>query len=204
MKKTWLWALEAALLIGTALLLSACGEKEPADQEAPAPAEQQTEETPAVGTEAQAGGLGAGTEEGESVPWQHELLSAGDLVFLREPTEQALAEYEGFDEYILDPDGERLLFYSRQEIPGFRIVSAKMNNDGGNIAFDVDTSLYSLDTLTPERPLLVQLLPAGDLFSGYGVLFSDPEDPDRQHFYLLSVTGRGEPGDPPLIFQEIY
>ncbi|MBR5743685.1 MAG: hypothetical protein IKX85_07735, partial [Clostridia bacterium] len=136
--------------------------------------------------------------------WDETVLSAGGLVFMTEATDQALEAYDDFDVFDCNEDGLPLLFYTKQDIPNFRLVRVTMDNDGGDLTFAPDEVLYQRNWLNPERPSLLRVRPVGDVNSGFGVTFTDPEDPEREHFYLLSPNGRGEPGDPELIFTEIY
>ena len=136
--------------------------------------------------------------------WDGSGLSAGGLVFMVPATDEVLAPYDDFDVFNYDPGVQPLLFYTERDIPNFRLVSVTMENDGGELVFRPDQLLYQRNWLNPERPSLIQILPRGDINSGFGITFTDPEDPETEHFYILSPTGRGEAGDPPLVFTEIY
>lgn len=203
MKKLWLIAALAACL-----LLAACTSVKPADSgstesntdaEAPIFAEEET---------ADPGEAGAGVEEtageDEYALWLQEHLSAGGLVFMVPATDEVLEPYDDFDVFNYNPGVQPLLFYTEQDIPDFRLVSVVTENDGGDAVYLPDQVLYQRNWLNPERPSLIQILPQGDVNSGFGVTFKDPEDPETEHFYVLTPTGRGDPGDPPLVFTEIY
>ena len=136
--------------------------------------------------------------------WDGSGLSAGGLVFMVPTTDEVLAPYDDFDVFNYDPGVQPLLFYTERDVPNFRLVSVTMENDGGELVFRPDQLLYQRNWLNPERPSLIQILPQGDINSGFGITFTDPEDPETEHFYILSPTGRGEAGDPPLVFTEIY
>ena len=203
MKKLWLIAALAACL-----LLAACTSVKPADAgltesntdaEAPVFAEEET---------ADPGEAGAGVEEAagedEYALWLQERLSAGGLVFMVPATDEVLEPYDDFDVFNYNPGVQPMLFYTEQDIPDFRLVSVVTDNNGGDIVYLPDQVLYQRNWLNPERPSLIQILPVGDINSGFGIIFTDPEDPETEHFYILSPTGRGEAGDPPLVFTEIY
>ena len=214
MKKLWL-----VLALAAALTLAGCGSVKPADAgsaeesvteeaapnetapEETAPEESAAEETAAEeeAAEEEAAEEGA-AGEGEVLSG----LSAGGLVFMAPATDELLAPYDDFDVFNYDPGVQPLLFYTEQDIPDFRLVSVVAENDGGTLTFAPDQLLYQRNWLNPERPSLIQILPRGDVNSGFGVMFKDPEEPETEHFYILSPTGRGEPGDPPLVFTEIY
>ncbi|MBO7668697.1 MAG: hypothetical protein J6T26_09575 [Firmicutes bacterium] len=207
MKKLWL-----ILALAACLLLAGCGSVKPADAGL-------TEETVDTG-EAEAEAGEAATEEAaaeeeaaEEVAAEDEEaggaevlsgLSAGGLVFMIPATDEVLDPYDDFDVFNYNPGVQPLLFYTEQDIPDFRLVSVVAENDGGTLTFAPDQLLYQRNWLNPERPSLIQILPRGDVNSGFGVMFKDPEEPETEHFYILSPTGRGEPGDPPLVFTEIY
>ena len=197
------------LLVVAMLMLSACGAEQAASSGEALPEETTTPTDAAVDTEAAAAtATDVAEAEDESAVadagWDDTGLSAGGLVFMAPATDEALAPYDDFDVFNYNEGVRPLLFYTRQDIPNFRLVSVTMDNDGGDLTFAPDEILYQRNWLNPERPSLIQILPIGDINSGFGVTFTDPEDPQTEHFYLLSPTGRGEPGDPELIFTEIY
>ncbi|MBR2782923.1 MAG: hypothetical protein IKD93_01835 [Firmicutes bacterium] len=198
--KRYRW-LPLILLLALMLLLTACGGPEPeeaapetaAEQEAAVSEQEETPDTSAAG--------GSGAEEEE---WTGPGLSAADLVFMRRPTTAALDSYDNMYKYIHSQTGQQLLLYCEQEIPYLCFIAVDMINDGGNIGFQPGEDLCYVEPLTPDQPLLVDFLPQGDLHSGFGVRFGDPDDPEREYFFILAPNGRGEPGDPPLTFQQIY
>ncbi len=207
MKKLWL-----ILALAACLLLAGCGSVKPADAGL-------TEETVDTGEAEDEAGETANEEavtEGaaaEEVAAEEEAaggvevasgLSAGGLVFMVPATDEVLEPYDDFDVFNYNPGVQPLLFYTERDIPNFRLVSVTVENDGGSLTFAPDQLLYQRNWLNPERPSLIQILPQGDVNSGFGVTFTDPEDPETEHFYILSPTGRGDPGDPPLVFTEIY
>ena len=206
------------LLLAAALTLAACnGAEETADNGSAAEESAAEETAAATATDvAAAGETAAGEALDESLAeaedeaavadagWDGSGLSAGGLVFMVPATDEVLAPYDDFDVFNYDPGVQPLLFYTERDIPNFRLVSVTMENDGGELAFRPDQLLYQRNWLNPERPSLIQILPRGDINSGFGITFTDPEDPETEHFYILSPTGRGEAGDPPLVFTEIY
>ena len=213
------------LLLAAALTLAACNGAEQAADNGPAAEESAAEETAATAADvAAAGETAAGETLGEArdeaqdealneaedeaavadAGWDGSGLSAGGLVFMVPATDEVLAPYDDFDVFNYDPGVQPLLFYTERDVPNFRLVSVTMENDGGELVFRPDQLLYQRNWLNPERPSLIQILPQGDVNSGFGITFTDPEDPETEHFYILSPTGRGEAGDPPLVFTEIY
>lgn len=202
------------LLLAAALTLAACNGAEETADNGPAAEESAAEET-AAATAADAAAAGE-TASGEALDeaedeaavadagWDGSGLSAGGLVFMVPATDEVLAPYDDFDVFNYDPGVQPLLFYTERDVPNFRLVSVTMENDGGELVFRPDQLLYQRNWLNPERPSLIQILPRGDINSGFGITFTDPEDPETEHFYILSPTGRGEAGDPPLVFTEIY
>ena len=212
MKKLWL-----ILALAACMLLAGCGSVKPADAgstESNTDAEASVfaaEET--ANEEAVTEGAAAEEEATEEVAAEEEAaggvevasgLSAGGLVFMVPATDEVLEPYDDFDVFNYNPGVQPLLFYTERDIPNFRLVSVVTDNDGGSLTFAPDQLLYQRNWLNPERPSLIQILPQGDVNSGFGVTFTDPEDPETEHFYILSPTGRGDPGDPPLVFTEIY
>ena len=208
------------LLLAAALTLAACNGAEETADNGPA-----VEESAAAAADvAAAGETAAGETLGEArdeaqdealneaedeaavadAGWDGSGLSAGGLVFMVPATDEVLAPYDDFDVFNYDPGVQPLLFYTERDVPNFRLVSVTMENDGGELVFRPDQLLYQRNWLNPERPSLIQILPQGDVNSGFGITFTDPEDPETEHFYILSPTGRGEAGDPPLVFTEIY
>ena len=206
------------LLLAAALTLAACnGAEETADNGSAAEESAAEETAAATATDvAAAGETAAGEALDESLAeaedeaavadagWDGSGLSAGGLVFMVPATDEVLEPYDDFDVFNYDPGVQPLLFYTERDIPNFRLVSVTMENDGGELLFRPDQLLYQRNWLNPERPSLIQILPRGDINSGFGITFTDPEDPETEHFYILSPTGRGEAGDPPLVFTEIY
>lgn len=205
------------LLLAAALTLAACnGAEETADN---GPAAEESAAATATDVAA-AGETAAGETLGEArdealneaedeaavadAGWDGSGLSAGGLVFMIPATDEVLAPYDDFDVFNYDPGVQPMLFYTERDVPNFRLVSVTMENDGGELVFRPDQLLYQRNWLNPERPSLIQILPQGDINSGFGITFTDPEDPETEHFYILSPTGRGEAGDPPLVFTEIY
>ena len=212
MKKLWL-----ILALAACLLLAGCGSVKPADagltEETVDTGEAEAEAGEAATEEAAAEEEAAEEEATEEVAAEEEEagggevlsgLSAGGLVFMVPATDEVLEPYDDFDVFNYNPGVQSLLFYTERDIPNFRLVSVTVENDGGSLTFAPDQLLYQRNWLNPERPSLIQILPQGDVNSGFGVTFTDPEDPETEHFYILSPTGRGDPGDPPLVFTEIY
>ncbi len=208
------------LLLAAALTLAACNGTEETADNGPAAEESAAEETATATDVAAAGETAAGETLGEArdealneaedeaavadAGWDGSGLSAGGLVFMVPATDEVLAPYDDFDVFNYDPGVQPMLFYTERDVPNFRLVSVTMENDGGELVFRPDQLLYQRNWLNPERPSLIQILPQGDINSGFGITFTDPEDPETEHFYILSPTGRGEAGDPPLVFTEIY
>ena len=197
------------LLFIAMFALCACGAEQAVPQDEAPPlspatatdAEADTEAAAATATDV------AAAEDESAVAdagWDDTGESAGGLVFMVPAPDETVAPYDDFDVFNYNEGVRPLLFYTKQDIPNFRLVSVTMDNDGGDLTFAPDEILYQRNWLNPERPSLIQILPVGDVNSGFGVTFTDPEDPQTEHFYLLSPTGRGEPGDPELIFTEIY
>lgn len=212
MKKLWL-----ILALAACLLLAGCGSVKPADagltEETVDTGEAEAEAGEAATEEAAAEGEAAEEEATEEVAAEEEAagggevlsgLSAGGLVFMVPATDEVLEPYDDFDVFNYNPGVQPLLFYTERDIPDFRLVSVTAENDGGTLTFTPDQLLYQRNWLNPERPSLIQILPQGDVNSGFGVTFKDPEEPETEHFYVLTPTGRGDPGDPPLVFTEIY
>ncbi|MBR5429935.1 MAG: hypothetical protein IK116_05335 [Firmicutes bacterium] len=195
MRKLWL-----CLLLTAALILGGCEWREE-DPPADNAAEDVTEEAvtdDAAGTDA------AETAEPEDVPWVGEGLSAAGLVFMENPTTEVLEGYADLCTCTVGQGGQRLLLRCERELPSLRVVTTEMTNDGGEVGFLPGEELCVMAPFTPEQPLLLNFLPAGDLFSGCGLVCVDPADGETEHFFVFVPTGRGEPGDPPLIFQQIY
>lgn len=210
------------LLLAAALTLAACNGTEETADNVPAAEESAAAETAAAtaADAAAAGETASGETLGEArdealdeaedeaavadAGWDGSGLSAGGLVFMIPATDEVLAPYDDFDVFNYDPGVQPMLFYTERDIPNFRLVSVTMENDGGELVFRPDQLLYQRNWLNPERPSLIQILPRGDINSGFGITFTDPEDHETEHFYILSPTGRGEAGDPPLVFTEIY
>lgn len=208
------------LLLAAALTLAACNGTEETADNGPAAEESAAEETATATDVAAAGETAAGETLGEArdealneaedeaavadAGWDGSGLSAGGLVFMIPATDEVLAPYDDFDVFNYDPGVQPMLFYTERDVPNFRLVSVTMENDGGELVFRPDQLLYQRNWLNPERPSLIQILPRGDINSGFGITFTDPEDHETEHFYILSPTGRGEAGDPPLVFTEIY
>ncbi|MBR3391954.1 MAG: hypothetical protein IKG74_04790 [Firmicutes bacterium] len=212
MKKLWL-----ILALAACLLLAGCGSVKPADagltEETVDTGEAEAEAGEAATEEAAAEEEAAEEEATEEVAAEEEAaggvevasgLNAGGLVFMVPATDEVLEPYDDFDVFNYNPGVQPLLFYTERDIPNFRLVSVTVENDGGSLTFAPDQLLYQRNWLNPERPSLIQILPQGDVNSGFGVTFTDPEEPETEHFYVLTPTGRGDPGDPPLVFTEIY
>lgn len=212
MKKLWL-----ILALAACLLLAACTSVKPADAGS---TESNTDAEASVfaagetaNEEAVTEGAAAEEEATEEVAAEEKAagggevlsgLSAGGLVFMVPATDEVLEPYDDFDVFNYNPGVQPLLFYTEQDIPDFRLVSVTVENDGGDIVYLPDQVLYQRNWLNPERPSLIQILPVGDINSGFGIIFTDPDDPETEHFYMIIPNLRGEHGDPWLLFTEIY
>ena len=202
MKKLWLvWVLVLALA-----LLTACGAPAPApvtepDDQGAATQTTETQPTDVQSPDDQSTDAQPTPETGGG---EAAVPGSGDLVYLLEANEETFGLYPTFDTYNQTDDGLMMFFCSNQPIPDFAFVAAAMDNNGGELSFSVERPLYEMGWLEPDYPLMVQFLPYGDIFSGFGVTFTDPGDGVTQHFYLLQSTGRGEEGDLPMEFVKIY
>ena len=78
-------------------------------------------------------------------------------------------------------------FQASQSLTDIRIVSLEFENSGNG--YKVGDVLYTLDQLTPEKPLAVKLSFPGD-FSVYGILFTDSNGIEQRR----TVCKSGEDG----------
>ena len=96
-----------------------------------------------------------------------------------------------FDEVanFVHDDGElstEIAFRSTRDLQNFQFLSVALEDVNESGAYFTATELYSLDTLTPERPLLVQTSFPGDMPS-IGVSYTDADGVTR--YYSVSESG---------------
>ena len=125
-----------------------------------------------------------------------ELLSRPDTVYdengpvlrVLRPDERFFAMFDEVANFVHD-DGElstEIAFRSTRDLQNFQFLSVALEDVNESGAYFTATELYSLDTLTPERPLLVQTSFPGDMPS-IGVSYTDADGVTR--YYSVSESG---------------
>lgn len=104
--------------------------------------------------------------------------------------EDALDRYETYHEFTADSSEAqvRVLFSTNNKVEDFKVISVMFNDtdESGRIKVDKE-EIYSLDTLEPEKPLVVTLTFFGDLPS-YGISYVDNKGNTR--IYYLGMSGK--------------
>lgn len=95
--------------------------------------------------------------------------------------DEALGAYTAYDTFIVDTSDarSRVLFTTDSDVTDFRLLALELEDVAENGAMTFAArELYQQDSLTPERPLVVELTFYGDL-PGYGIAFVDRSGAER-------------------------
>ncbi len=103
--------------------------------------------------------------------------------------EKALSSFSDHDEFTADEaePQSQILFSVEHDIKDFKFLALQLEDvdEDGRVTFS-STELYSEDTLTPDRPLLVKLTFFG-LIPNYGISYVDESGMTRN--YAVSISG---------------
>lgn len=169
-------------VLALALLLTGCGSPAPTATPSPTPAppEATTEapETTAPSDDAPQ------AEQGIVIPAEpySQLSFENDWFTLRDAYSDAVAPGE-YREFRLD-DGSILLIEPKEKLTDVSFFTTDMDSDGSYVPGEV---FYSLEELTPEMPLVLEIQFYGDM-TAYGMSFTDAAG--QPHRLLLTMGGR--------------
>lgn len=173
------------LILILALLLTGCGSGSPAPTAAPSPTAAAPSPTPTPpGTTAPSDGEPQAAQ-GITIPAEpySRLSFENDWFTLRDAYSDAVAAYGEYREFKLD-DGSILLIEPKETLTDVSFFSTDMDSDGSYVPGEV---FYSLEELTPEEPLVLEVQFYGDM-TAYGMSFTDAAG--QTHRLLLTMGGR--------------
>ncbi len=103
--------------------------------------------------------------------------------------DEALGTYTAYDAFAADTSDQRarVLFSTGDGVEDFRLLALELEDvsETGNMTF-TSRELYQQDTLTPERPLMVEMTFYGDIPS-YGIACVDASG--AEHRFVLEISG---------------
>lgn len=120
--------------------------------------------------------------------WDSVYDENGVVLRVLRPDASFFAVFDEMEIFIHD-DGEfstEIAFCSTRDLPNFQFLSIDWEASNENGSFFSAETLYSLDALTPERPLLVQTAFPGDMPS-IGVSYTDADGVTQ--YYAVSESG---------------
>lgn len=102
------------------------------------------------------------------------------------PDELAAAYTDGSSDYLV-----KVVFTANTDIREFRYLELgfKESQQNAEIQFKADNVLYEMDTLTPDKPLVVSMLFDGVL-PNRGIAYLDEAGTER--FFTVSMSGKDE------------
>lgn len=108
------------------------------------------------------------------------------------------ADVSAYDEFIADTDEsqEKILFLAKSTVKDFQVLSLSLEDvdENGNITFSTET-LYVLEELTPQRPLMAGMTIYGTI-PNYGISYVDENGAARS--FAVGISGM----DGSLILEE--
>ena len=116
-------------------------------------------------------------------------------------TELWMNEDTDYEKFVVD-DGEysvHVMFRAKRTITDFELMQMTIEevNEDGKVSYDLKP-IYSLDRLTPKRPLVVSLTFPGDT-PAYGISYVDESGDGMKHQFSVEVSGE----DGTLLLREI-
>lgn len=103
--------------------------------------------------------------------------------------DETLGAYTAYDAFTADTSDQRarVLFSTGDGVEDFRLLALELEDvsETGNMTF-TSRELYQQDTLTPERPLMVEMTFYGDIPS-YGIACVDASG--AEHRFVLEISG---------------
>ncbi len=120
-------------------------------------------------------------------------------VSIRDGLEEDLEEGACW-QYIANEDGVYLVISPDDTVHSFKFVAIHVEGAGSGLQYVIDEERYAVEELTPDKPFLVKLLPAG-LMPNYGIVFEDQSG--RERFYSINVKGTGREESYPYYLDEI-
>lgn len=126
----------------------------------------------------------------------------GELpVYIDYAPQSLLSQPDTYDEWIVD-DSEyqvKVVFTAQETVQDFQLVTICLQEmPGDDVAFRQDEVLYQASQLSPQRPLVVGMMFAGDT-PNMGVTFVDQEG----HTHQASINMSGKDGSL-LLMQEKF
>ena len=116
-------------------------------------------------------------------------------------TELWMNEDTDYEKFVVD-DGEysaHVMFRAKRTVTDFELMQMTIEevNEDGKVSYDLKP-IYSLDRLTPKRPLVVSLTFPGDT-PAYGISYVDESGDGMKHQFSVEVSGE----DGTLLLREI-
>ena len=104
--------------------------------------------------------------------------------------EDGLGDYAGYDKFIADSyDSQaRVLFTTDKSVKDFNILALTMESvdDDGKVTFS-EKSVYNMDTLKQERPLVVKMTLEGTI-PNYGISYTDTDGSTKR--FTVEISGK--------------
>ncbi|MGN1231043.1 MAG: hypothetical protein ACI4TP_04010, partial [Anaerotignum sp.] len=99
------------------------------------------------------------------------------------------ADVSEYDEFIADTDEsqEKILFLAKSTVKDFQVLSLSLEDvdENGKVTFSTET-LYALEELTPQRPLMVGITFFGTI-PNYGISYVDENGAARS--FSVGISG---------------
>ena len=109
------------------------------------------------------------------------------LVNVDYATDELLSEYDSFDEFteFEDEGYQKIIFITNIVVKDFRFIEVGYKEENTNIVFFENKVSYSLDELSPEKPLVVTWMEQGSI-PHRGISFIDENNTTRYFYVAMS------------------
>lgn len=104
--------------------------------------------------------------------------------------EDIIDNYDEYDEFTADnyESQDKVLFTTDKSVKDFNILALTLEDvdDDGKVTFS-EKSVYNMDTLKPERPLMVNMTLEGTI-PNYGISYTDTDGSTKR--YAVEISGK--------------
>jgi hypothetical protein len=131
------------------------------------------------------------TEKVLQSPEASDSVSGEVCVSVDYASDEILDKYDSYDEYVEPEDSSyqvKVIFTTSAPVKDFKFLEGSfVGGEDNNLSFNASNVLYSIDELSPEKPLVIGTVFHGD-FPTRGISFVDESNTTR--YFTLMMSGK--------------
>ena len=102
--------------------------------------------------------------------------------------DEFISNYSSFFEFSDDSEFDKVLIINTDAtVKDFNFLEIQIDYDGHDYIYNIENTLYSIDELAPEKPLVISGVLGAGLLNVRGISFTNEEGVER--FFYIQVSG---------------